>query len=155
MDTTNRLTKWTGHVESDEALPVVVVALETVGNRNRSCGYFAGSLVREVPDAARHRTSNWVGATGLSKFKTEETVEARLEGCSRIELNVDHQGNVHPFCMDFSGGYIWGKLGDRGVVEIWERSRAQFRDHYFGGYSKEVCRNARNLRESECTIACG
>lgn len=260
MGTTNRLTKWTEYVESAEALPVDVVALETVGNCNRSCEYcpvsvapkrtgrmpdamvyrvfdelgaarFRGKLTyhfynepmidtriydfvaysaRKVPDATRHLTSNGdlldrdaieklfdlgatiivisahdeetfvrfseikktldparrlmirpffrvgdgtkaaritnrAGAIDLSKFEAEETVEARLEGCNRIELNVDYQGNVHPCCMDFSGGYILGNIEDSGLVDIWKRSRAHFRDHYFGGYSKEVCRKCAKL----------
>lgn len=260
MDQPVRMHKWQGYLQEAGTLPVDVVAIETVGNCNRACGYcpvsvapkrtgrlpdkviyrifdelgalgFRGKLTYhfynepmldtrmpdlvaysalKVPLATRHLTSNGdlldedklrmlfdkgasviaisahdnatyerfiaikqrlgsglklrirpyfkvgdgsgaaritnrAGAIDLSAYAAEESVEAGPEGCNRVELNIDYLGNVHPCCMDFTAGYVLGNVFDASLADLWAQALPQFKEHFFGNYSKEVCRKCAKI----------
>jgi len=85
------------------------------------------------------RITNRGGSVDMTKFASEETQEAGQEGCNRLEFNIDYLGNVHPCCMDFSNGYIVGNVKHESLKNIWQKTKVQFKEHFFGYYSKQVC----------------
>ena len=80
------------------------------------------------------RITNRGGAIDLADYADGEVIEANADGCSRVELNIDYLGNVHPCCMDFEGGYIFGNVKNTPLIDIWRETREQFRQHYVGDY---------------------
>ncbi|MGR8919495.1 MAG: radical SAM/SPASM domain-containing protein [Gammaproteobacteria bacterium] len=85
------------------------------------------------------RITNRGGSVDMTAYAADEVTEASPEGCDRIQFNIDYEGNVHPCCMDFGNEYILGNAFEEKLYDIWLRARAQFREHYLGEYTKDVC----------------
>ena len=96
-------------------------------------------------DERAPKVTNRAGSIDVSSYRSEEEFEAGASGCDRVEFYVDYLGNVHPCCMDFSGGYVIGNIHDERIIDIWRRAVPQYRDHFVGNYKREVCRKCANV----------
>lgn len=87
------------------------------------------------------RITNRAGNIDLDAggYAVDEVDEAGLDGCDRVEFNIDYKGDVHPCCMDFSGEYVLGNVHEESLVDIWRKNVHHFRAHYTGNYTRNVC----------------
>ncbi len=110
-------------------------------------------LIRDfykVGDGTKARKiTNRGGSIDLSAYGDDVTLEAAKTGCGRVEFYVDYLGNVHPCCMDFNGGYILGNILESTIIDIWNVSKNQYREHFFGSYTKDVCLKCAGLSSAK------
>ena len=85
-------------------------------------------------------------APKANEYKTEPA--AFPQGCDKVEYHVDYLGQVHPCPEDMENGYVLGNVNSETLLEIWERNRQNFYDHFTGNYTRDICKRCAG-------VACG
>lgn len=62
-----------------------------------------------------------------------------LSGCDKTDLIIDYLGDVHPCCDDALSEYVLGNVHKNTILEIWDGSRSQFKEHFTGNFKKIPC----------------